>query len=133
MPGVRDVLADVQRRFASHPPDGKKGAILDGRDIGTVICPDAPVKLFVTADAGVRARRRFKDHQRTSSPLTEAQVLANLYIRDDRDASRDQAPLRPAEDAHLLDTTEMSIEAAVAAAILITEKELMVWQTSQDL
>lgn len=132
MPAVRDALTEIQRKFASHPPNGESGAILDGRDIGTVICPDAPVKLFVTADAEVRARRRYQDLLNEATPLTEADVLAELHIRDQRDSSRDHAPLKPAEDAHLLDTTEMSIEAAVNAAILIIEKELRSWQSRQD-
>jgi len=131
MPKVREALIGTQRKFAYNPPEDKTGAILDGRDIGTVICPDAPVKLFVTASPEVRARRRHKDHLASASALTEAEVLAELHIRDQRDASRDQSPLKPAQEAHLLDTTEMSIEAAVTAAILIIEKEMETWQSRQ--
>ena len=108
IPEVRAALVDFQRRFASQ--DG--GAVLDGRDIGTVICPDADVKLFVTASAEVRAHRRWLE-----VGGDEAQVLAEVRERDDRDMNRADAPLKPADDALLIDTSDLSIEDAIAAAV----------------
>ncbi|MCT8161850.1 (d)CMP kinase [Pseudoruegeria sp. SHC-113] len=113
VPEVRAALVDFQRSFARR--DG--GAVLDGRDIGTVICPAAEVKLFVTASAEVRAARRFEELKLTDPALTLAQVLADVRVRDERDSSRAEAPLKPAQDAILLDTSDLSIEAAVAQAI----------------
>ncbi|WP_339115000.1 d(CMP) kinase [Thioclava sp. GXIMD2076] len=108
LPSVRVALVDFQRRFAL----AAEGAVLDGRDIGTVICPQAEVKLFVTASAEVRAHRRWLE-----VGGDEAQVLAEVRERDERDMNRADAPLRPAPDAHLLDTSELSIDEAVAQAI----------------
>ena len=105
---VRAALVDFQRRFATQ--DG--GAVLDGRDIGTVICPEADVKLFVTASAEVRAHRRWLE-----VGGDEAQVLAEVRERDDRDMNRADAPLKPADDALLIDTSDLSIEDAIAAAV----------------
>lgn len=107
MAPVRAALVAFQRRFADAP----EGAVLDGRDIGTVICPDAPVKLFVTASPEVRADRRWRE---VGGDLEE--VLAEVRARDARDMGRKDAPLRPADDAHILDTSDMSIEEAVAYA-----------------
>ncbi|ABL71850.1 (d)CMP kinase [Paracoccus denitrificans] len=108
IPEVRAALVEFQRRFARSEP----GAVLDGRDIGTVICPEAELKLYVTASDAVRARRRALE-----LGADEARILVELRERDARDAARDVAPMRPAEDALLLDTTEMSIDEAVARAI----------------
>jgi cytidylate kinase len=108
IPEVRAALVDFQRRFATQ--DG--GAVLDGRDIGTVICPDANVKLFVTASAEVRAHRRWLE-----VGGDEAQVLAEVRERDDRDMNRADAPLKPAVDAVLIDTSNLSIDDAIAAAV----------------
>lgn len=119
IPAVRAALLDWQRHFALHPPGGQVGAVLDGRDIGTVVCPDAQVKLFVTAAPEVRARRRWQELAAKGDAVTEAEVLADLRERDARDAGRAVAPLRPAPDAHLLDTTEMGIDAAFRAALAI--------------
>lgn len=116
MPGVRKALLDFQRRFAAAPPEGKRGAVLDGRDIGTVVCPDAQVKFFVIASPEVRARRRWLELRGARPDLTEAEVFADLSERDARDAARLDAPMAMAEDAELLDTTHLSIEAAFAAA-----------------
>jgi cytidylate kinase len=116
MPGVRSALLAFQRRFALNPPGGKPGAVLDGRDIGTVVCPDADVKFFVAASPEVRAKRRFLELQPSKPGLTEAEVEADLAERDARDAARDLAPMVMAEDAQLLDTTDLTIEAAFAAA-----------------
>jgi len=109
IPEVRAALLDLQRAFARREP----GAVLDGRDIGTVVCPEADVKLFVTASPEVRARRRQKELQAASYDA----VLAEIRARDERDAKRAVAPLMPAADAVLLDTSELSVEKAVAAAI----------------
>lgn len=113
---VRKALLDFQREFARRPPKGAKGAVLDGRDIGTVVCPDATVKFFVIASPQVRARRRFLELTAAKPDLTEADVLADLEERDARDAARTDAPMVRAEDAELLDTTHLTIEAAFAAA-----------------
>jgi cytidylate kinase len=116
-PGVRAALFDFQRDFASHPP----GAVLDGRDIGTVICPNAEVKIFVVASPEVRARRRTQEIAARGEPVDEAVVLADIKQRDQRDHNRPVAPTRAAPDAHLLDTTHLDIDAAFRAAVDIVE------------
>jgi cytidylate kinase len=118
IPAVRQALFEVQRNFAYQPG----GAILDGRDIGTVICPNADVKLFVVADAETRARRRWKELHAKGDTITFEEMLAQTLERDARDAERSDAPMQAADDATLLDTTSLSIDAAVAAAIAIVEK-----------
>ena len=110
---VREALLAYQRAFAGSAP----GAVLDGRDIGTVICPNADVKLFVTATSEERARRRFIELREAGTLVSEAEVLADIRRRDERDAGRAAAPLRRAQDAHLLDTTNLDIDAAFRAAI----------------
>lgn len=117
IPAVRAELVAFQRDFAAKPP----GAVLDGRDIGTVICPGADVKIFVTATPEVRARRRFLEFQAAGRGLTEAEVLADIRARDARDMGRAAAPLKQAPGAHLLDTTNMDISSAIRAAIDIVE------------
>lgn len=117
IPGVRAALLDYQRRYAVTPPGGQPGAVLDGRDIGTVVCPDAPVKLFVTARDEIRAQRRYKELLDRGETATFEQVLADLRRRDAQDQARATAPLKPAADAHLLDTSDLDIEAAVTAAV----------------
>jgi cytidylate kinase len=112
-PDVRQALLAYQRDFARRKP----GAVLDGRDIGTVICPDADVKLFVTATPEERARRRYRELQAAGNGISEAEVLADIRRRDDRDKNRAAAPLVQAEDAVLLDTTNLDIDAAFKAAI----------------
>ena len=112
-PKVREALLAYQRAFARRKP----GAVLDGRDIGTVICPDADVKLFVTATPKERARRRYRELREAGNGISEADVLADIRRRDERDKGRAAAPLRQAEDAHLLDTTNLDIDAAFKAAI----------------
>lgn len=116
MPAVRKALLDFQRRFAARPPGGKRGAVLDGRDIGTVVCPDADVKFFVIASPEIRARRRYLELKDAKPGLTEAEVAADLAERDARDAGRTDAPMTKAADAELLDTTHLTIEAAFAVA-----------------
>ncbi len=117
-PAVRAALFDVQRGFAQQPG----GAVLDGRDIGTVIAPDAIAKLFVTAAPEVRAQRRHAEQAGRGSDQTLADVMADIHARDARDSGRSAAPLVQASDAALLDTTNLSIAAAVAAAIALVEK-----------
>jgi len=121
LPDVRAALVEFQRGFAASPPEGKAGAVLDGRDIGTVICPDAPAKLFVTADVEVRADRRHKELLNRGIASIYARVLEELKERDARDTDRATAPMRPADDAHVLDTSEMDADAAFEAALDIVE------------
>lgn len=118
-PEVRAALLDYQRRFAARPPGGAAGAVLDGRDIGTVVCPDAEVKLFVTASAEARARRRQLELEGRGASVTYEEVLEDLRRRDRRDTERAHSPLAAAADADLLDTTNLDIEAAVQAALRI--------------
>ncbi len=120
MPGVRAAILDFQRNFSQKPP----GAILDGRDIGTVVCPGALVKLYVSASPQTRANRRFLELKAKDADVTEAGVLADVVARDARDANRAHSPLKPAEDAHLLDTSNLSIEAAFRAALDVIEQVL---------
>jgi cytidylate kinase len=117
IPEVRAALLAYQKDFAARQP----GAVLDGRDIGTVIAPQAEVKIFVTASPEVRARRRFLEMQQSGGRLSEAEVLADIRRRDERDSSRGVAPLKIAPDAHLLDTTAMDAAAVLRAAIAIVE------------
>ena len=117
IPEVRAALLAFQRDFAAQPP----GAVLDGRDIGTVICPDADVKIYVTATQQVRARRRAAEYQVQGRDIDEATVLADIIKRDERDSQRAAAPLKQAKDAHLLDTTHLAIDPAIRAAIDIVE------------
>jgi len=117
IPEVRTALLAFQRDFAVKPP----GAVLDGRDIGTVICPNADVKIFVTATPEVRARRRAAEYRATGRPIEESAVLADILKRDERDSHRSAAPLKQAQDAHLLDTTNMDISTVIRAAIDIVE------------
>ena len=117
IPQVREALVAFQRSFAQSKP----GAVIDGRDIGTVIAPAAEVKIFVTASAEERARRRVLELQGRGEAVDPAAVLADIRARDERDTGRAVAPLKPAPDAHLLDTTHLAIEPAVRAAIDIVE------------
>jgi cytidylate kinase len=114
---VRAALLAYQRAFARR----KSGAVLDGRDIGTVIAPDAEVKLFVTATPEIRARRRFLELRANGTLISEQEVLADIRRRDERDMGRSAAPLRKAEDAYLLDTTNLDIDAAFRAAIIVID------------
>ncbi len=113
MPEVRAALRQFQRDFAHKPP----GAVLDGRDIGTVVCPDADAKLFVTASQQVRAQRRFDELRRAGLDITAPLVMADIQARDERDRTRAASPLVPASDAMVLDTSGLAIEQAVAIAI----------------
>ncbi len=124
VPAVRAALKAFQQRFAARPPDGKPGAVLDGRDIGTVICSDAPAKLYVTASAEARARRRFQELQGRGEPAIYAAVLDDLRDRDRRDSDRAVSPLKPAADAVVLDTTELDAEQAFQRALSIVRERL---------
>ena len=120
IPEVRDALLAFQRAFAAAPP----GAVLDGCDIGTVIAPDADVKIFVVAEPDVRARRRAAELKAAGQPADEAAILADIMRRDERDRSRAVAPLVKARDSKMLDTSKLDIEGAVAEAIRIVEGAL---------
>ncbi len=127
VPGARAALLEVQRDFAKAPTDGGRpaaGAVLDGRDIGTVICPDATVKLFVTAAVEERAMRRFKELQANGQPAIYEAVLEDLKQRDARDSQRAVAPLKPARDAFLLDTSALDADQALAAALAVIKTAL---------
>ncbi|RPE67364.1 cytidylate kinase [Pacificibacter maritimus] len=113
IPEVREALIDFQRAFARRTG----GAVLDGRDIGTVICPDAEVKLYITATDDIRAKRRFDELTAGGAETTFDHVLADLRERDARDSARAAAPLKPAEDAKIIDTSDMTIDAAVAQVV----------------
>jgi cytidylate kinase len=117
IPGVRARLLAFQRDFAKNPPKGAKGAVLDGRDIGTVVCPDADVKLFVTARVEVRADRRFKELRERGLEAIHGRVLADMKARDARDSERAVSPLEPATDAFQLDTSDLDADQAFAAAL----------------
>lgn len=125
-PQVRAALLDFQRNFAAQPG----GAVLDGRDIGTVICPDAPAKLYVTATPEVRAERRWKQLAGQGETVSYEDVLADIRRRDARDGGREAAPMTQAPDATLLDTTEMTIEQAADAARRIVEAARARWDIS---
>ena len=119
LPGVRVELVEFQRRFARRTG----GAVLDGRDIGTVILPDADVKLFITASAEVRAERRYKELLDSGAKASFEQVLADVIARDARDRSRSAAPLVAAKDSVLIDTSDLSLSAAIAQAVAAVEKD----------
>ena len=126
-PGVRTALRDFQQAFAAQPG----GAVIDGRDIGTVIAPGAPAKLYVTATPDARARRRWLQLQAAGEAVAYEDVLADIEVRDARDGGRADSPMRPAADAVLLDTTEMTIEAATDAARRIVEAARAMWEQSR--
>jgi len=117
IPQVRAKLLEFQRDFARNPPGGAAGAILDGRDIGTVICPEADVKLFLTASLEARAERRFRELQAAGAAPIKRAVLEEMTLRDRRDSERQTAPLMPAHDAFVLDTSALDADQVFAAAV----------------
>ncbi|PKR58759.1 (d)CMP kinase [Thalassospira lohafexi] len=117
IPMVRAALLDFQRRLATTPPDGKRGAVLDGRDIGTVVCPEAPIKFYLTASVEERANRRFKQLQEKNPAAIYERVLKELEERDARDSARDVAPLKMAEDAIHIDTDRLNANAVYDAVM----------------
>lgn len=119
LPEVRLELLEYQRQFAANPPEGKGGVVLDGRDIGTVVCPDADIKLFVTASAEERAHRRYSELRMARPGLSYDRVLEDLKARDERDSSRRVAPTRAAEDAYVLDTTALTPAEMLEEAIAV--------------
>jgi cytidylate kinase len=123
-PCVRAALLAFQRDFATKPPQGRRGAVLDGRDIGTVVCPEADAKIFVTASVEARARRRFKELREAGVEAIYERVLQDMKDRDARDSERRTAPLRPASDAFVLDTTALDADQAFAAAIVYIDGKL---------
>lgn len=118
VPGVRAALLDFQRDFAKTPPEGSNGAVLDGRDIGTVVCQEATAKLFITASTEVRANRRFKELHQADSGAIYARVLEDMKERDERDSSRSFAPLVPANDANVIDTSHLSANQVFDQALI---------------
>ena len=121
VPAVRGALLAFQRRFARTPPEGRAGAVLDGRDIGTEVCPEADVKIYVTADLDTRARRRHKELLGRGEASIYARVLCDMRERDARDQARASAPLRPADGAIVVDTTEKDAEQVLEIALAAIE------------
>ncbi|MDD4617382.1 MAG: (d)CMP kinase [Alphaproteobacteria bacterium] len=124
-PAVRQALLKFQKDFCAIPPNGKRGAVLDGRDIGTVIAPHARVKIFVTASAEARAFRRHMELQSRGEKTSYEDVLADMKARDARDAERTIAPTKPAPDAIMLDTTKLNVQEAFAEALKIANLRLL--------
>jgi CMP/dCMP kinase len=129
-PAVRDTLLEIQRFYAHHPikrpgHTAYQGAVLDGRDIGTVVCPDADMKLYVTASVDIRAERRLKELQNKGVLTSYNEVLADMQERDARDSGRSAAPLKPAKDAIIIDTSEMSADAAFEHAVNLVRERLV--------
>lgn len=124
IPEVRQALLNFQRDFAHTIHDGKMGVVLDGRDTGTVICPDAEYKFYLTSAVEVRADRRQKELQNLGIKSIYSEVLADMLARDKRDSSREISPLRPAVDAHIIDTSEKTADDVLALAIQIIDSEL---------
>jgi len=124
IPEVRRVLLGLQQDFAAHPPGPARGAVLDGRDIGTVVCPQADVKLFITAGIEARAARRVKELREQGSPAIYENVLQDLNERDARDSGRRAAPLMAAHDAHVIDTTMLDADVVFERACCLVARAL---------
>ena len=124
IPSVRAALLDFQKNFAACPPDNMPGAVLDGRDIGTVVCPNADAKLYITASLEVRAGRRLKELRESGSDVIQSRVLEDMRARDRRDQERSAAPLAKADDAFQLDTSALNADEAFEAALRYVEERL---------
>ena len=122
IPEVRDILSRIQRDFAAHPPNDARGAVIDGRDIGTVVCPDADMKVFVTASLQARAKRRYKELLKKKVKTSYQKVHKDLRQRDERDKLRNVSPLVPAPDAYILDTTDLTVDEAFAKLLAIIKE-----------
>ncbi len=125
---IRRTLLDYQRNFAAHPPDGSPGAVLDGRDIGTVVCPDADIKLFIDAGLEERTRRREQELQKKGDEVRMEQLLADMKERDERDRTRSVAPLTAADDASVIDSTNLGPGAVFDKAMTIIQPKLLEWR-----
>ena len=125
LPAVRQALLEYQRNFGNMQTDDINGVVLDGRDIGTVVCPDADIKVFVTADRDIRADRRYRELKDKGVDITFETVLADLKKRDDRDAGRKVAPMKAAADAFVLDTTQLNTAEALAQVIDVIRGQLL--------
>lgn len=124
-PEVRDALLDYQRQFAQNPPGGVGGAVLDGRDIGTVVCPEAGIKFFITASVEERARRRYNELNTSHPGLTLEKILEDMKARDTRDSTRQVAPTVAAQDAYVLDTTALSPAQTLEEAIAVIRSRFL--------
>ena len=124
LPEIRSILLDTQRHFAQNPPDGFDGAVLDGRDIGTVVCPEADLKLYVTANVEARAQRRLKELHSRGLEADYEHVLQDMKDRDFRDMNREIAPLKPAQDSVLIDTTNLGPEEALQKVLVMVKSQL---------
>ncbi len=122
---LRIEILNIQREFANSPPHNKKGAVLDGRDIGTVVCPEAPIKFFVTACPEIRANRRWLELKKYGNKLTQDKILQDILRRDQQDLTRKTAPLKQAENALLLDSSYLAIEEVFKMALQLIEKQQM--------
>ncbi|MBK8906801.1 MAG: (d)CMP kinase [Rhodospirillales bacterium] len=124
IPAVREALLSFQRQFAAAPPEGSAGAVLDGRDIGSVVCPDARVKVFVTASETVRAARRYRELRQRGLAAIHSRVLTDMRERDARDRARVVAPLKPAEDAIVIDTSELDPDIVLGVVLKVMVSSL---------
>jgi cytidylate kinase len=131
IPKVRAELLDLQRNFAENPPGNVGGAVLDGRDIGTVICPNADIKFFITATTEQRAQRRFTEMQLTNPQISYLSVLEDLTTRDARDSTRKTAPTKAAEDAYVIDTSKLNISEVLEEAISVIRSKFIDETTDQ--